>query len=294
MARVGVIGVGNMGLGVALRLHGQGHAVTVRDIDPAREALAHAGGCAVAPSPAALAQGCEWLIVVVVDAAQTEAVLLGPAGAAEALPAGAGVLLCPTIAPADVERLAAQLAARGFEVIDAPMSGGPLRARQGTMSLMVAAPGAVVDRARPLLGQMADPVFHVGQRPGDGARTKLVNNLLAAVNLMGASEALAVATRLGLDPAVTLDVIERSSGQSWIGVHRLRRALAGDAAVQAHVSLLAKDSALAMAEVERCGATAPLGREAAAAFARAGADGLASADDSALYRWLLQMPGLPR
>jgi putative dehydrogenase len=101
---------------------------------------------------------------------------------------------------------------------------------------------------------------------------------------------LALATRLGLDPARTLDVIESSSGQSWIGSHRLRRALAGDADVQAHMTLLAKDSALAMDEVRRSGASAPVGATASDGFARAVAQGLARADDSALYRWLLQQP----
>ena len=101
----------------------------VCDIDPAREALAAAGGCHVAPTPAALAAEVELLIVVVVDAVQTEAVLFGPDGAAPALATGSGVLLCPTIAPADVQRLAARLSDAGIQALDAPMSGGPQRAR---------------------------------------------------------------------------------------------------------------------------------------------------------------------
>lgn len=289
-AGIGVIGIGNMGLGIALRLAGQGLRVAVRDIDPDRESLALAGGCTVCASPAAVAAGCKLLIVVVVDAQQTRQVLFGTDGAAAALPADATVMLCPTIAPADVEALAAELAARGLTTIDAPMSGGPVRARDGRMSLMVAAADAEFERWQPLLQRMADPVFRVGSRPGDGARTKLVNNLLAAINLAGASEVLALATRLGLDPAITMDVIERSSGQSWIGTDRLRRALADRREPLAHMTLLAKDSALAMAEVKRTGAPAPVGDAATATFARALADGLAGEDDSALYRWLLQAP----
>jgi L-threonate 2-dehydrogenase len=285
---IGVIGVGNMGLGIALRLREQGLAVSVRDIDPAREKLAEAGGCATASTPAALAAGCDLVIVVVVDARQTRDVLFGRDGAAPALAPGSAVMLCPTIAPADVETMAAELSALGQAVLDAPMSGGPVRAREGRMSLMVASSDATFDRWQPVLGRMADPVFRIGTRPGDGARTKLVNNLLAAINLMGASEALALATRLGLDPSRTLEVIENSSGQSWIGSHRLHRALADEQAPQAHMSLLAKDSALAMDEVRRSGCLAPLGAAASAGFARAVAHGLGGADDSALYRWLLQ------
>ena len=288
MSSIGVIGVGNMGLGIALRLRDQGHTVTVRDIDPSRESLAAAGGCRVAPSPTALAPDAELLIVVVINAPQARDVLFGPGGAAAALKPGSTVVLCPTIAPADVEVLCADLAAQGLGALDAPMSGGPVRAREGRMSLMVAGADATFARWEPVLRQMADPLFRVGTRPGDGARTKLVNNLLAAINLMGASEALALATRLGLDPSRTLDVIESSSGQSWIGSHRLRRALAGDEAPQAHMTLLAKDSGLAMDEVHRSGSPAPVGAAASASFAHAVADGLGGADDSALYRWLLR------
>ena len=289
--RIGVIGIGNMGLGIALRLRDQGVAVTVRDIEPAREQLAVGGGCTVAATPAALASVSDLVIVVVVDAAQTHDVLFGRDGAATVLPAGAAVMLCPTIAPADVEAFAAELAARRIDTLDAPMSGGPLRAREGRMSLMVACADPVFERWQPLLQRLADPVFRVGQRPGDGSRTKLVNNLLAAINLMGASEVLGLAVRLGLDPSTTLDVIERSSGQSWIGSDRLRRALAGHDDALAHVALLAKDSALALVEAHRCQAPAAVGTAATEGFARAMAQGLARSDDSALYRWLLQMPG---
>ena len=288
--RIGVIGVGNMGLGIALRLRDQGLDVAARDIDPAREALARDGGCSVVDSPAAAATGRDLLIVVVIDAVQTRDVLFGAQGAAAALRAGASVMLCPTIAPGDVEDLARDLAAQGLHTIDAPMSGGPVRAREGRMSLMVATPDPVFDRWQGLLQRLADPVFRVGTRPGDGARTKLVNNLLAAINLAGAAEVLAVATRLGLDPATTMDVMEKSSGQSWIATDRLRRALADRHEPLAHMTLLAKDSSLAMAEVRRTGIAAPVGGAATDTFARALAAGLSRQDDSALYRWLLQQP----
>ena len=290
MTRVAVVGVGNMGLGIALRLRDQGHDVTVRDIDPAREALALAGGCTVSASPAAAATGRELVIVVVVDAAQTRDVLFGSDGAAAQLARGSTVVLCPTIAPADVESCARQLAALGLDTIDAPMSGGPVRAREGRMSLMVAAADPVWTRWQPLLAQMADPLFRVGARLGDGARTKLVNNLLGAINLAGAAEALALAVRMGLDPARTLEVVERSSDQSWVGSDRLRRALAGETAPLAHMTLLAKDSKLALAEARRIGAVADVGAAAAERFALALQAGLAGADDSALYAWLRDLP----
>ncbi|MBX3620605.1 MAG: hypothetical protein KF891_11570 [Rhizobacter sp.] len=129
-----------MGLAMALRLRDRGFAVAVRDIDPARETLAHAEGLTVCDSPAAAAEGARAAIVAVVDAMQTEDVLFGGQGLAAALPRGAAVLLCPTIAPHDTECFAARLAEAGLEALtDAPMSGGPARARDGIMSLMVLA-----------------------------------------------------------------------------------------------------------------------------------------------------------
>ena len=282
---IGIIGIGNMGGAMALRLLELGHPVFVRDVDAAREAVAQQHGATPCPSPADLARRCSVVIVAVVDAAQTDAVLFGGDGAAAALGAGSCVVLCPTIAPDCTEAVAARLAGQGIECIDAPMSGGPVRARAGSMSLMVACADAVFERHRPLLEALSSQVFRVGDKPGDGARTKLVNNLLAAINLAGAAEALALAERIGLDPGRTLDVIERSSGQSWIGSDRLRRAIAGDLAPRAHTTLLAKDARLALAMAAAHGVVPPLGAEAGAAFARACAAGYGDRDDASLLVW---------
>jgi 3-hydroxyisobutyrate dehydrogenase len=291
LRRVGVVGIGAMGWPLALRLHEAGFAVAVHDADLAREALARGAGLGVAADPQALAAGCDAVLVVVVDAAQTREVLFGAdagaavrhRGVAAGLAAGGLVLLCPTIAPEDVADCAARLAAHGLAAIDAPMSGGPQRARDGTMSLMLAGAPAALAQAGPLLAALSERRFVVGERPGDGARTKLVNNLLAAVHLAGAAEALALADRLGLDAATTLDVVEQSSGQSWIAGDRLRRHLAGDRSVRARVALLAKDSALALAAARGVGQAMPLAEQAAAAFARAVEAGCADADDAALF-----------
>jgi putative dehydrogenase len=291
MNRVGFIGIGNMGLPLALRLIEQGWWVHVRDIDASRVATAQGAGATVCATPAELASACHAIVVAVVDAAQVDAVLFGADGAVAAMRPGGAVLLCPTIAPADTERIARRLAAQGIDVVDAPMSGGPARARDGTLALMVACDDAAYQRHRALLEALSSQVLRVGIRHGDGARTKLVNNLLAAINLAGAAEALALATRLGLDPSRTLDVIERSSGQSWIGSERMRRALSGDLEPRAHTSLLAKDTALALAMARAQHIEPALGAQAAALFAQACAEGLASADDASLYAWLLHPLG---
>jgi 3-hydroxyisobutyrate dehydrogenase len=228
------------------------------------------------------------LMVVVVDAAQTEAVLWAEGGAGPAMKPGQSVMLCPTLGPATVQSQAERLAPMGIDFIDAPMSGGPVRAREGTMSLMVACSDAVWQRSQKLLTALSQQVFRVGTRAGDGARTKLVNNLLAAVNLAGAAEAMALAERLGLDPAATLSVIEASSGQSWIGSDRMRRALAGDFEPRAHVTLLAKDTGLAVQAADDVAFDPPMGRLARDLFAQALGQGWADLDDAALLKLMRQ------
>ena len=291
LTQVAVVGAGNMGGGMLARLCGLGWSVAVHDIDPQVQSQAVALGavaCGSAMEAARMLAPDGVLMVVVVDAAQTEAVLWGEGGAGPVLKPGQSVMLCPTLGPATVQSQAERLAPMGIDFIDAPMSGGPVRAQEGTMSLMVACSDAVWQRSQKLLTALSQQVFRVGTRAGDGARTKLVNNLLAAVNLAGAAEAMALAERLGLDPAATLSVIEASSGQSWIGSDRMRRALAGDFEPRAHVTLLAKDTGLAVQAADDVAFDPPLGRLARDLFAQALGQGWADLDDAALLKLMRQ------
>jgi 3-hydroxyisobutyrate dehydrogenase len=287
---VGVVGIGNMGGAMAARLLEQGWAVQVCDIDEAKVRALEALGAAARPDAAHTAAGCAALIVCVVDAAQTREVLFGHGGAASAMEAGQAVLLCPTISPQDVEDFASRLAGRGIAAIDAPMSGGPARARDGSMSLMIACEDAHFERYRALIDSLSSKVFRISSRPGDGARTKLVNNLLAGINLAGAAEAMAMAQRMGLDLGRTLDVIEQSSGQSWVGSDRMRRAIAGDYEPRAHVTLLQKDTRLAVEAAAAAGFAGPLGARTRDVFDRAAGAGMADLDDAALFKLLSQRP----
>ena len=275
-----------MGGAMAERLGVLGWMPKVYDIDPSKPKILERFGAVALDNPQQVAIETVAIIVCVVDAAQTRDVLFGAHGIASHLQPGQVVLLCPTIAPQDVEELGLRLGAAGVGVLDAPMSGGPSRARDGSMSLMVAGSDTVVKQCAGLLSALSGQVFCISERLGDGARTKLVNNLLAGINLVGAAEVMALARRLGLDQSRTLDVIAQSSGQSWIGTDRMRRAVAGDLAPRAHMRLLAKDTGLAQDCAHSVGFESPMGTLATQVFAAALQAGLADLDDAALLPFL--------
>ena len=286
MFPVAIIGVGNMGGAMAANLLDQGWPVNVCDLDAAKSEALRPPGAGVFASAAEAARPATTTIICVVNAVQTMDVLFESGGVAAAMKLGHTVMLCPTMAPTEVEDIAARLRPFGLFCIDAPMSGGPARARMGQMSLMVACAPNVFERQRALIEALSSRVFRIGERIGDGARTKLVNNLAAGINLVAAAEVLAMAQRMGLDLEATLDVIEQSSGQSWIGTDRMRRAIAGDFAPLAHMTLLEKDTRLAVQAAREAGFDGPLGAVARDVFAKASASGLAEFDDAALLKWM--------
>jgi L-threonate 2-dehydrogenase len=281
---VGIIGVGNMGGAMAANLLAHGWQVHVCDIDANKTQLLVQQGAVVHADSADVASKVSLLIVCVVDGAQTQEVLFGSKGAAPRMQKGHVVMLCPTISPEDVQVCDHKLAAQGVQTIDAPMSGGPARARDGSMSLMLACQDVVFDQHQILLQTLSNQVFRISQQPGDGARTKLVNNLLAGINLAGAAEVMALSERMGLDSTTTLNVIQQSSGQSWIGNDRMRRAIADDFEPRAHTTLLAKDTKLAVAAAQQLAFKTPLGQLTTETFARALAHGLAGEDDASLIK----------
>ena len=286
---VGVIGVGNMGAAMARNLLAQGYTVHVHDIDVAQVQPLRDAGAVVHDNPYALAQSTTLIIIAVVNAAQVNQVITGEGGLGSALNAAHTLMLCPTIAPDDVERFAQDIQFFGACVIDAPMSGGPARAQAGTMSLMVACDEAIFSKHAEVLNVLSNKIFRISDRPGDGARTKLVNNLLAGINLVGAAEVLVLAERMGLSAQTTLDVIAQSSGQSWIGSDRMTRALADNLTPLAHMSLLTKDTRLACEAASGVKFDAPLGQHAAKVFAQACEAGWTDLDDAAMLQFLRQM-----
>jgi 3-hydroxyisobutyrate dehydrogenase len=276
-----------MGLPIATNLQGKGHAVRVRDVREAALQAAAERGLAACATAREMASCCELLIVVVVNAAQIEEVLFGSEGVVDGERSQAGqpaVMLCSTIAPEDTARFGRRLAETGIATLDAPISGGPLRAGNGTMSIMVAGHPALVGCFDGVLQDMAAKVFHVGDTLGDAAKAKLVNNLLAGINLAAGAEALALGARLGLDAHQLFDVICASSGASWIFQDRMARALANDFAPRAQTHILTKDVGLAVAMAAGSGIETPLARQALRAFEAAVAAGLADEDDAAIIK----------
>lgn len=288
MKTIGVIGTGNMGLPMLKSLRRAGFDIVARDLRPVAEAAALAAGARLAASARELAAQCEMILIVVVDAGEIEDALFR-----EADPAAAGwradtvVALCSTIAPQDAERLAARIQAAGAAALDAPISGGPLRAEAGQLSMMLAGAEAVLARAEPALAALADKRFRISARPGDGARMKLVNNLLAGINLAAGAEVLAMGRHLGLDPELMLAVVGASSGQSWIVDERMPRAFAGDFAPRAHARILHKDIGLGLAMAAAAGCDASFGERALALFTETLERGWGAEDDAVLLRTAL-------
>jgi L-threonate 2-dehydrogenase len=281
-SRVGVIGTGAMGLGVVQSLVRNGIDVGARDILPRAEAAAVAAGATAFPTPAALVREYRTVILLVVDADQIEDVLFGEHGAAAELMPGAVVIVSSTVSPAYLATLASRVAAR---VIDAPVSGGPQRAADGTMTIMLSGDAQAIAECAAVFDAIAGRRFVVGARAGDAATFKVLNNQLAAVNLAAGAEALAIATHAGLDPRLFVDVVGASSGASWIFADRMPRALDGDYAPRAATTLLKKDVGIAVDTAVALGCDAPLARAAREAFDAAVAAGYGAEDDASLLKY---------
>jgi 3-hydroxyisobutyrate dehydrogenase-like beta-hydroxyacid dehydrogenase len=284
VANVGVVGAGAMGMGVVRSLLRGGFTTHVRDIRAEAHEEAQRHGAACHASPAALARACDAVVVLVVDSAQIEDVLFGADGIA-ASGARPVVLLASTIAARDTASFSDRLADAGLAAIAAPVSGGPQRAIDGTMTMMLSGPSDAIARCAPLLQAIAGKVFVVGTRAGDAARFKIVNNMLAAANLAAAAEALAVAERAGLDLRLVHDVIVESSGGSWMFADRVPRALAGDDAPRAATRILRKDVGLAVDLAREVGVEVPMAKAAQAAFEAAVDAGFGERDDASVVEW---------
>lgn len=281
---VGLIGLGAMGRGMAQSLRRAGHHVHVHDVRAEAMAQFAAEGGVACASPAVVAQACEVLFSVVVDADQTEAVLFGPNGAAAAMRPGSVFAMCSTVAPTRAIDFEARLEAMGLLFLDAPISGGAARAASAEMTMMTAGRPAAYAKCAGLLDAMAAKVYRLGECAGNGSKVKIINQLLAGVHIAAAAEAMALGIRSGVTPADLYEVITHSAGNSWMFENRMAHVLAGDYTPLSAVDIFVKDLGLVLDTARATKFPLPLSATAHQMFMQASSAGYAKEDDAAVIK----------
>jgi len=212
--KLGFIGLGNMGNPMATNLVRAGFEVAVYDIRPeAIQALVEVGASA-ADSSRGVGERSEVLLTSLPDSPQVEEAILGPEGALQGLGEGSVIIELSTIDPLTIKRVAAQAAERGVRTLDAAVSGAPLRAREGTLTIMVGGDPTIFEECRPILDVLGENIFLVGE-VGMASTLKLANNLITAVSMIAVGEAFALGVKAGLDPKVLFEVMSKSSADCW-------------------------------------------------------------------------------
>lgn len=280
-ARIGFLGLGIMGAGMARRLIGAGHRVSVYNRNPARTAGFAEAGAIVTATPADAARGAAVVISMVADDTAARAVWLGPDGALAATIPGAIVIESSTVSVGWVRELAAATAARGGEFLDAPVTGSRVQAAAGELNFLVGGAPATLERVRSILAAMSRTIVPLGP-VGSGAMMKLVNNFLCGVQTAALAEAIAMIERTGLDREAAIAVVTGGAPGSPLVKGVSARMTAPEAAPHFHLRLMGKDLAYAIAEAERHGLTLATGVAARAAFDRGVGAGLGEKDIAAV------------
>ena len=282
--RVGVIGLGAMGMGVAQSLLREGFEVHACDLrDEAVRKIVGAGAHGAA-SPMALGAAVEVAIIVVVNAQQTEAVLFGENGAAAALEPGSVVIASATVSPEFVEQLGARLEAMDLHLIDAPLSGGAAKAAAGEMSVMASGRPEAFALCEDVFEAIAGRLYRLGDKPGQGSKVKMINQLLAGVHIAAAAEAMALGLRAGCDPAQLYEVISNSAGSSWMFQNRVPHILEGDYTPLSAVNIFVKDLGIVLDYAKKSVFPLPLSAAAHQMYMQASAAGHGGEDDSAVIK----------
>jgi 3-hydroxyisobutyrate dehydrogenase len=282
---VAVLGLGAMGLPIATRLTTE---LTVHGFDIAAPRLALAADAGIAPFESAVAavDGVDAVLLAVRDGAQLHDVLFGGTGIADSLRAGSIVILTSTVGTDGITDVADQLATRGVELVDAPLSGGPARAGQGDLLIVVGATPAAREKAAPVLTLLASTLTVVGDRPGDGQALKTVNQLLCGVHIAAAAEALALASALGLDPAATLEALQGGAAASFMLGNRGPRMLEAysdeGAEVLSQLDIFVKDMGIVSSAARAAHLPVPVASAAEQLFLIGTRHGLGGKDDSAV------------
>ena len=281
-----IVGLGAMGLPIATNLRSHDFSVRGVDIAEARLTLGREAGLEVFDTATNAVEGADVVLLAVRNHAQLTEVLFGEAGVADRMKDGAAILLISTVGVAAVEATAALLAEKGIALIDAPVSGGPVRARKGDLLVPVGAEPAVVERYRDVLEAMAGNLVIVGDKPGKGQALKTVNQLLCGVHIAAAGEALALAGELGLDQKATLDALMSGAAASFMLGDRGERMLDAyteeGAEVKSRIDIFVKDMGIVTAAAKSAGIAVPVAASAEQQYLQAFARGMAAQDDSSI------------
>ena len=281
---IGVVGLGAMGKGMAGSLRRSGYNVYVADVrKEAADEFVKDGGVACS-SPAEVAQHCEILVSVVVNAAQTEEVLFGKNGAANALKKGSVFVMCSTVDPNWSVALEKRLNDMGILYLDSPISGGAAKAASGQMTIMSAGTPQAYAKVGSALDAMAAKVYRLGNSAGAGSKVKIINQLLAGVHIAAAAEAMALGLREGVDATSLYEVITNSAGNSWMFENRMAHVLAADYTPLSAVDIFVKDLGLVLDTARASKFPLPLSSTAHQMFMQASTAGFGREDDSAVIK----------
>lgn len=243
--RVAVVGLGIMGGAMARNLMRARFPVTVYNRTASKMEPFVRDGARAASTPAAAAADCDVVITNVTDTVDVEHVVLGPEGVAAGAREGTIIVDMSTISPEATRRIAQNLEQRGLTLLDAPVTGGDVGARNATLSIMVGGPREAYERCLPVLETLGKSIVYVGES-GMGQTVKLVNQVIVALNLLAMAEGLAFAAKSGVDVGLALEAVQRGAAGSWALDHLAPRVLRGDLAPGFMVDLQQKDLRLAL------------------------------------------------
>ncbi len=291
MANIGFIGLGNMGLPMALNLVKAGHVVAGNDVSPKGMVALAAGGGKAAKNLAEIAQ-CEAIVTMLPAGKQVRDVYLGVNGLIAKAKNGTLLIDSSTIDVETARIVATEAEKKGLLMLDAPVSGGVGGAQAGTLTFMVGGSDAAFAKAKPILDQMGKTVVHAGGA-GAGQAAKICNNMILGISMIAVSEAFVLAEKLGLDKQKLFDISSKSSGQCWsmttycpvpglVPTSPANR----DYAAGFTATMMLKDLKLAQDAAKSVAAKTPLGAEAANIYDKYVASGEAGRDFSGIIRYL--------
>lgn len=291
MDRIGYIGLGIMGRGMAHNLLRAGYSLTVWNRSPERMAALVEAGAAAGKSPADVAVQSDIVFICVSDTPDVKQVIFGEEGVIQGAHAGMIVIDTSTISPRATREFAAKLSEHGINMLDSPVSGGSEGAEKGTLSIMVGGEASAFERVLPVLQAIGKTVTHMGQS-GSGQATKLVNQILCVANMLAASEAMLLAQASGLDLTKTLQAVGGGAGGSWMLVNRGPQVIRRDFRPGFTIDLQQKDLRLVLEAADDLGL--PLSMTAAihGYYNVLQRQGLGSEGNHALVKSLEQLSGI--